>query len=286
MDENAMKMDASERPAQTAQDALSAADQTNPATACPDEAAPADVDVATIEAILFATDSPLSPAKIAEVAGLGAGRRAVRLAVEQLNQRYERMGCAFRVESLAGGYQLLTLPEYNEVLKRLLKVRGENKLTQAQLEALAIVAYKQPILRADIEGIRGVSSGEMLRGLMEKGLVKIVGRAEEIGRPMLYGTTRRFLEIFGLNDLKDLPQVQELAEAMAIKAAQTDTLEDAEAQPAGSPGSQAPATDPPPEAQAGGTYAAHPPAPAAEDAEADSPPGDAATPTEPSGPDE
>lgn len=178
-------------------------------------------DLAAVEAILFATDSALSPSKIADVAGLASGRRGVREAVDQLNARYEHLGCAFRIEPLAGGYQMLTLPEYNDVLKRLLKVRDESRLSQAAMETLAIVAYKQPILRADVEAIRGVSSGEMIRSLMEKGLVKIVGRAEELGRPMLYGTTRTFLEVFGLKDLSELPNVEALAnipEAPAPKA--------------------------------------------------------------------
>jgi len=169
------------------------------------------VDLAVVEAILFATDTPLSAAKIADVACLPGGRRAARGAVEGLNRRYEQMGCSFRIEALAGGHQMLTLPEFNDVLSRLLKVRSESKLTQASMEALAIIAYRQPILRADIEAIRGVSCGEVVRNLMEKGLVKIVGRAEEIGRPMLYGTTKKFLEVFGLARLKDLPQVAELA---------------------------------------------------------------------------
>ena len=198
---------------------------TNPQSADADPAQAADpcdeqtaaVDHAAVEAILFATDNPLSAAKIAEVACLPGGRREARRAVEILNERYEQMGCAFRVESLAGGYQMLTLPEYNDVLARLLKVRSEGRLTQAGMETLAIVAYKQPVLRADVEAIRGVSVGEVMRNLMAKGLVRIVGRADEIGRPMLYGTTRKFLEVFGLANLKDLPQVAELASGAAAE---------------------------------------------------------------------
>lgn len=121
-----------------------------------------------------------------------------------------RANCAFRIEEIAGGYQMMTLPAYNPWLRKLLRVRTDNKLTQAALETLAIVAYKQPLIRADIEAIRGVASGEVLRNLMYKGLVKIVGRAEVLGRPMLYGTTRRFLDVFGLKSLKDLPNVEEL----------------------------------------------------------------------------
>lgn len=166
-------------------------------------------EVSCVEALLFAADSPLRAAKIAQAAGLG-GKRDVTRAVEALNERYEQSGSAFRIESIAGGYQMLTCPEYHDVLSALFRVRSDSRLSQAALETLAIVAYRQPVLRADIEAIRGVASGEVLRGLLEKQLAKIVGRAEVIGRPMLYGTTRRFLELFGLKDLCDLPRVEEL----------------------------------------------------------------------------
>src|SRR6185369_2033943 len=116
------------------------------------------------------------------------------------------------VEQVAGGYQILTLPEFGEHLKKLHQREADAKLTKAALETLSIIAYKQPILPAYIEAIRGVACGETIRSLMEKHLVKIAGRAEEPGRPILYGTTRRFLEIFGLNSVKDLPQPEALAE--------------------------------------------------------------------------
>jgi len=166
-------------------------------------------EVACVEALLFAADSPLRAAKIAQAAGLG-GQGEVTRAVKTLNERYEQSGSAFRVESIAGGYQMLTCPEYHDVLASLFRVRSDSRLSQAALETLAIVAYRQPVLRADIEAIRGVAAGEVLRGLLEKQLAKIVGRAEVIGRPMLYGTTRRFLEVFGLKDLDELPRVEEL----------------------------------------------------------------------------
>ena len=105
---------------------------------------------------------------------------------------------------------MMTLSIYNSWLKKLVRVRSDSKLTSAALETLAIISYKQPVIRADIEAVRGVAVGEMIRGLMYKGLVKIVGRAEVLGRPMLYGTTRKFLETFGLNSLKDLPKTEEL----------------------------------------------------------------------------
>lgn len=167
-----------------------------------------DADDAVVEAVLFASDTPLPPTKIAAATELPP--RRIRKAVTQLNERYARGGHAFRIEDIAGGYQMMTLPEYHDVLRRLLNVKKDSRLSQAAMETLAIVAYRQPILRADIEAIRGVASGEVLRGLLERQLVKIVGRAEVIGRPMLYGTSKRFLEVFGLASLDDLPRVKEL----------------------------------------------------------------------------
>ncbi|MBM4103814.1 MAG: SMC-Scp complex subunit ScpB [Planctomycetes bacterium] len=162
-----------------------------------------------IEAVLFASDEPLSVAKLVEIAEAGSVK-TVRQAVKDLNKKYRAGGFTFRIEELAGGYQMMTLSCFNPWLSKLIKVRSDNKLTPAQLETLAIVAYKQPIIRADVEAIRGVACGEIIRNLMYKGMVKIVGRAEILGRPMLYGTTKKFLDIFGLADLKDLPKVEEL----------------------------------------------------------------------------
>jgi segregation and condensation protein B len=161
-----------------------------------------------IEAILFATDEPLTDGRLANT--VETTTKQVRECIRNLNAQYETNNSAFRIEQIAGGYQMLTLPAYNHWLKRMLRTRGDTKLSPAALETLAIVAYKQPIIRADIEAIRGVAVGEVIRSLMYKGLVKIVGRAEILGRPMLYGTTRKFLSVFGLNSLKDLPQVEEL----------------------------------------------------------------------------
>jgi len=162
-----------------------------------------------VEALLFATDAPLPAAKIAQIMGVGDAR-TVRKHIAALNQRYEQTDAAFRIEEIAGGYQMLTLPKYNTWLAKLLRVRQETRLSPAALETLAIVAYKQPVLRAEIEAIRGVSVGEVLNRLREMNLIKIVGRDEQIGRPMLYGTTKRFLEVFGLASLKDLPKIEEL----------------------------------------------------------------------------
>jgi segregation and condensation protein B len=161
-----------------------------------------------LEAILFASDEPLTDSRLAGIVETTA--KQVRDSIDALNKKYQAAQNAFRIEPLAGGYQMLTLSAYNEWLKKMVRDRGDNKLSPAALETLAIVAYKQPVIRADIEAIRGVAVGEVLRSLMYKGLVKIVGRAEILGHPMLYGTTKKFLEVFGLGSIKDLPKVEEL----------------------------------------------------------------------------
>lgn len=160
-----------------------------------------------IEAVLFASDEPLSEDRLADIVGVTP--KQIKENVKILNEKYQQNNNAFRIEQIAGGYQMQTLPAYSLWLKKLIRVRSDNKLTPATLETLAIIAYKQPIIRADIESIRGVAVGDIVRNLMDKGLVKITGRAEILGRPMLYGTTKKFLEVFGLNSLKDLPKIEE-----------------------------------------------------------------------------
>ncbi|AQT67746.1 putative segregation and condensation protein B-like protein [Anaerohalosphaera lusitana] len=162
-----------------------------------------------VEAILFASDEAITANRLVSIIEAGSVKQ-VKAAIRNLNEKYEQTGASFRIEKLAGGFQMMTLNAYNHWLGKLVKVRTDSKLSQAALETLAIVAYKQPIIRADVEAIRGVSSGEMIRSLMYKGLVKITGRAEILGRPMLYGTTKKFLDCFGLASLKDLPKIDEL----------------------------------------------------------------------------
>ena len=174
----------------------------------------AEVDVeptieSVIEAVLFASDEPVTTARLADIADVGSVRQ-LRRYIAALNEKYRANNNAFRIEEIAGGFQMLTLSVYNSWLKKLLRARAEGKLSQAALETLAIIAYKQPVIRVDVEAIRGVGCGEMIRSLMYKGLVKITGRAQVLGRPMLYGTTRKFLEVFGLRSLKDLPKIEEL----------------------------------------------------------------------------
>ena len=168
-----------------------------------------EVNLGLLEALLFSTHHPLTAGKLGELLDLRV-TKPIRNAIKALNAQYEETGRSFRVEQVAGGYQLLTLPEFGDTLKKFHQREIDAKLTKAALETLAIIAYKQPILRVDVEAIRGVACGETIRSLMEKHLVKIAGRAEEPGRPILYGTTKRFLELFGLNSLKDLPQSEAL----------------------------------------------------------------------------
>ncbi|TKJ38975.1 MAG: SMC-Scp complex subunit ScpB [Planctomycetes bacterium B3_Pla] len=161
-----------------------------------------------VEAVLFASDEPLTAARLTKI--VEADVKQVRRHIKNLNEKYQANNNAFRIEQIAGGFQMLTLSPYNHWLKKLLRVRSDTKLSAAAMETLAIIAYKQPVIRADIEAIRGVAAGEVIRSLCYKGLVKIIGRAEILGRPMLYGTTKKFLELFGLNTLKDLPKIEEL----------------------------------------------------------------------------
>ncbi|MCC7293247.1 MAG: SMC-Scp complex subunit ScpB [Phycisphaerales bacterium] len=191
-----------------------------------------DPDVRTIvEALLFATDRPLPASRIAQILGFGdAGD--VKEHVAALNRRYEETGAAFRIEAIARGYQMMTQPAFDRWVAQLLQARKDFRLSPAALETLAVVAYKQPCMRAEIDSIRGVVSGEVLARLREMNLVKIVGRAEELGRPLLYGTTGKFLEVFGLASLKDLPK----ADALTPPAQQPR----AEIEPVVAPGEVAP----------------------------------------------
>lgn len=168
---------------------------------------------ALVEAALLSVERPLTAGKIAEALALGAevdGPGQIERAVRALNEQYEATGRAFRIERVAGGFRVMTLPRFAPVVSRLRAAREAGRLSRPAVETLAIVAYRQPITRADLEAIRGVSCGEVLKTLLERRLVAIAGRAEEPGRPILYGTTRRFLEVFGLASVKDLPKAGDL----------------------------------------------------------------------------
>lgn len=177
------------------------------------------VNLSSLEALLFSTHHPLTAGRLSELLELES-TKPLRKAIRALNEQYESAGRSFRIEQVAGGFQMLTLPAFADVIKKHQQKEADAKLTKAALETLAIIAYKQPILRANIEAIRGCACGETVRSLMEKHLVKIAGRAEEPGRPILYGTTKRFLEVFGLNNLKDLPKGEEQLKSPAVPVAE------------------------------------------------------------------
>lgn len=162
-----------------------------------------------VEALLFASEEPITLRKLTDIIE-DVGSAQIQETISQLKNDYTIQGRSFQIEEIAGGYQLFTRPEYYEWIAKLRKKSGETKLSQAALETLAIIAYKQPILRANLESIRGVQSGQIIRLLMEKDLVRVVGRDESLGHPLLYGTTKKFLEYFGLKDIKDLPKIEEL----------------------------------------------------------------------------
>lgn len=162
-----------------------------------------------LEAVLFLSRKPLSSRKISKLAELSDGTRA-RTLLKQLNQHYDRVGRAFHIKQVAGGYQLRTRPQFASWVRSQEHVPRPSRLTGPALETLTVVAYRQPIIKAEIEAIRGVACGEMLRQLLEKGLVKIAGRSPELGRPFLYATTNEFLARFGLNSLSSLPRAKKL----------------------------------------------------------------------------
>lgn len=162
-------------------------------------------ELARVEAALFISREPLTARKIAQLADLDDAARAKTL-VKKLNERQRKLGAAFAVVEIAGGYELRTAPEFAPWIFRLAEPPREPRLTNSAMETLAIVAYEQPVLRANVERIRGARCADVLRQLLEQDLIRIVGRSDELGRPFLYGTTKRFLKLFGLARIEDLPQ--------------------------------------------------------------------------------
>lgn len=162
-----------------------------------------------IEALLFATDSPIPISRLKDIIGT-ATPAETKKTLEEISNEYESTNRSFFIQEVAGGYQIRTKPEYQSWLVKLKKSREEGKLSTAALETLSIIAYKQPVIRAEIESIRGVDSSAIIRALMDKGLVRIAGRADSLGHPIIYGTTPKFLEKLGLGSVKDLPRPTEL----------------------------------------------------------------------------
>lgn len=171
-----------------------------------------------VEALLFASQAPLSAAELAR-ADEGLDEERVEEALAELRAEYEREERAFGLFEVAGGWQLLTRPEFAPVLERFDTVPAASRLSAPALETLAIIAYRQPVGRAEVEEIRGVGAGGVLRTLLERDLVEVVGRGEGLGRPLLYGTTHYFLQHFGFRSIADLPRPEELPVVLARRDA-------------------------------------------------------------------
>ena len=165
-----------------------------------------------VEALVLGAPEPVSARKIAEVVPGLEPEDAVAI-VAELGREYEELGRAFEIWEVAGGYQLRTRPEYASYL-RLLHRERPLRLSRAALETLAVVAYRQPVTRAEVEAVRGVEVDAVIRSLLERQLVRVAGHREVPGRPMLYATSKRFLEVFGLGELDDLPTLREMEELL------------------------------------------------------------------------
>ena len=194
-------------------------------------------ELARLEAALFIAREPLSTRRLAKIARLSDGTRA-RALLRELAAVQDASGSAIRVEPIAGGFQLLTRSPFGPWVRRLLTTPAENRLSAAALETLAIVAYRQPVTRAEIEAIRGVGCEEMLRQLMERDLVAVGGRSEELGRPNVYQTTKRFLRAFGLSRIEDLPDIGPVTTLDPTLSPGTGGQEPSGPPPPGSPSSE------------------------------------------------
>lgn len=182
-------------------------------------------ELARLEAALFLAREPLSTRRLAKLARLADGTRA-RVLIRELKRLQDESGAAFRVEQIAGGFRLLTRAALGPWVRRLLGTPAETRLSAAALETLAIVAYRQPVTRTEIEAIRGVGCEDMLRQLMERDFVAIGGRTEDLGRPNFYVTSRRFLQAFGLARIEDLPRMEPAAQAPPAGAPPDDLAGD------------------------------------------------------------
>ena len=209
-----------------------------------------------LEAMIFAADEPVSLKQLDAIFNEQlegsqpplVSAEEVRRTIAELNGEYEQQRRAYRIIQVGGGYQFATRQEFAEWVGKLYKEKAKRKLSRAALESLAIIAYRQPVTKPEIEAIRGVNADYVLHTLLERGLVTITGRASTVGRPLLYGTTREFLKHFGVNDLSDLPKPREIEEIMQEHNLETerqildtehpeeiDTAGEQEVPPTGSP---------------------------------------------------
>ncbi|MEY3313725.1 MAG: Segregation and condensation protein [Bacteroidota bacterium] len=181
-----------------------------------------DAFLPVLEALIFASDEPMSEKTINELLVESefqeyASPDGIKIAIDHINDDLAKCARPYSIVKVAGGYHFVTRSQFGVYVQKLLKAKSRKRLSQAALETLSIVAYKQPVSKPDIEAIRGVNSGEIMNSLLDRGLVTIIGRAETAGRPLLYGTTAEFLRIFGLAALDDLPRMKEIDELIAMQ---------------------------------------------------------------------
>ena len=186
-----------------------------------------------IEALLFASPEPLTQTRINLIFETDAPK--LDETVKELNRHYEKANRSFKIQGIAGGFQLTTLPEFDIWIKRMLDKSGKLALSTAALETLAIIAYKQPISRFNVESIRGGDCSGVIKTLLSKSLVRINGRHEGPGRPLLYATTDKFLENFGVNRISDLPKLKEIADLNDGDSAERVKLMELQIQPSEQP---------------------------------------------------
>lgn len=176
----------------------------------------------TVEALILASPEPLPARKIADMLDEMTPSKVAQ-AVAELNNRYTEMGCSFRIREVAGGFQMYIVPEFTGFVKEMFARRRKMRLTRAALETLAIIAYRQPVTRVDVEQIRGVASDGVIHNLLEKNMITVRGRAETVGKPLQYGTTDEFLKFFGLASLTDLPKMSEIEELLSSEEPKSQT---------------------------------------------------------------
>jgi segregation and condensation protein B len=169
-----------------------------------------------IEALLFASESPVSLSRLNQILPELTGEK-IKESIDELNEKYSENNNSFRIREIGWGYQFYTLPEYSAWVQKLYQEKRKHKLSWAALETLSIIAYQQPVVKSKIEKVRGVDSNGVIKTLLERNLVTIVGRENSWGRPLLYGTTPEFLVHFGLKSLTDLPKLEELEELLKEK---------------------------------------------------------------------
>ena len=173
-----------------------------------------------IEAVIFASEESISPQDIRQVLEEKLSAAEIEACVERLNESYASAGRCFRIAGIGGGFRFLTLPELEPTLKKMLAPKIQRKLSQSALEVLAVIAYRQPVTRGEIQQVRGVSPDYAVNKLLERGFIDVRGRADTPGKPLLYGTTKEFLDFFSLHSLEDLPKLREIKELVQDKEIQ------------------------------------------------------------------